>query len=484
MPKTYYIDRDVLQHASTIAQNSPNLTASQILDSMFASADNIFVTGEVFQEIGNLPFYRSDAKSWFTSKIGDGSITRRDNHGYLGEENAGEKSIIKDIEITFGRKPKDVVVISNDKSFFSQHPEERFGTIRAIQEAFGDGHINISQYVDAVVSAYAADLVDGIIQPGEGGIRIGVSSGGNTELPLWVIYDPETGTYTLQDASRAQYQMDGNTNVYLDDEGVVREIDRNPDFCFLPGTPITLSDGATTKPIEEIAPGDEVLSYTDNGTLVPGRVTATSSKTAAIVLDWFGLGVTPGHVTLCGVVPGEEDTASGPFMGRHVPLIDILCTDGAVVRQDGSLVRAATNEPVGSRADAFVRLAYSRTGEELKAGVSHEASIRAGTKLITGEGNTVCVLDVIEANGYAFDEETGLVSRPLADGTPGVPGPLPFFGMPPKPEDHVLNRSGTALEAIHKAGEWEEGQVARTLPARLHDATSNVTDEDRPLRLS
>ena len=228
-----------------------------------------------------------------------------------------------------------------------------------------------------------------------------------------------------------------------------------PNRCFLPGTPITPADGVTTKPIEEIGVGDEVLSYTGDGTLVPGRVTATSFMTASIVLDWFGLGVTPGHVTLCGHVPGEEDTASGPFMGRHVPLIDILCADGAVVRQDGSLVRAATNEPVGSRADAFVHLAYSRTGEELKAGVSHEDSVRAGTKLITPEGNTVSVLGVIEANGYAFDEETGLVSRPLDDGTPGVPGPLPFFGEPPRPEDHVLNRSGTSLEAIHAAGEWE-----------------------------
>lgn len=248
----------------------------------------------------------------------------------------------------------------------------------------------------------------------------------------------------------------------------LEEANKFPNYCFLPGTPITLSDGVTTKPIEEIAPGDEVLSYTDDGTLVPGRVTATSSKTASIVLDWFGLGVTPGHVTLCGVVPGEEGTSAGPFMGRHVPLIDILCADGAVVRQDGSLVRAATNEAVGSRADAFVRLAYSRNGEELKAGVTHEASIRAGTKLITGEGNTVRVLDVIEANGYAFDEETGLVSRPLDDGTPGVPGPLPFFGVPPKPEDHVLARSGTTLEAIHKAGEWEgEGsQLPAPTPAR------------------
>ena len=56
-----------------------------------------------------------------------------------------------------------------------------------------------------------------------------------------------------------------------------------------------------------------------------------------------GTGVTPGHVFLCG---------AGRFAGRHVPLIDILRDDGAVVRHDGSLMRASTGEPVGSDDDA------------------------------------------------------------------------------------------------------------------------------------
>jgi hypothetical protein len=38
----------------------------------------------------------------------------------------------------------------------------------------------------------------------------------------------------------------------------------------------------------------------------------------------------PGHAFLC---------AEGRFAGRHVPLIDILRDDGAVVRQDGTRVR-------------------------------------------------------------------------------------------------------------------------------------------------
>ena len=67
--------------------------------------------------------------------------------------------------------------------------------------------------------------------------------------------------------------------------------------------------------------------------LAPPRVTRVFVNDVAHVLDFHGTGVTPGHVFLCG---------AGRFAGRHVPLIDILRDDGAVVRQDGSLMRAAT----------------------------------------------------------------------------------------------------------------------------------------------
>ena len=85
-----------------------------------------------------------------------------------------------------------------------------------------------------------------------------------------------------------------------------------------------------------------VLSPDKTGTLVPARVTRTFVNDAAHVPDFHGTGVTPGHVFLCG---------AGRFQGRHVPLIDILRNDGAVVRQDGSLMRASTGCAVGSDAD-------------------------------------------------------------------------------------------------------------------------------------
>ncbi|MCA3234816.1 MAG: hypothetical protein INH06_21305 [Cupriavidus sp.] len=97
------------------------------------------------------------------------------------------------------------------------------------------------------------------------------------------------------------------------------------DECFLAGTLVTLDNG-TTKPIEAIRPEDRVMTYDSRGALVPARVTRTFVNDVTNVLDFHGTGVTPGHVFLCG---------AGRFQGRHVPLLDILRDDGAVVRQDG-----------------------------------------------------------------------------------------------------------------------------------------------------
>ncbi len=95
--------------------------------------------------------------------------------------------------------------------------------------------------------------------------------------------------------------------------------------CFLAGTPIDMWDG-TQKPIEEIASGDVVVSYDASGTLKPGRVKRTFENRVAHILDVHGLMVTPGHATYC---------AAGKFAGRHVPMIDILRSDGALMTRDG-----------------------------------------------------------------------------------------------------------------------------------------------------
>jgi hypothetical protein len=164
--------------------------------------------------------------------------------------------------------------------------------------------------------------------------------------------------------------------------------------------------------------------------LAPRRVTRTFVNDVAHVLDFHGTGVTPGHVFLCG---------AGRFQGRHVPLLDILRDDGAVVRQDGSLMRASTGCAVGSDADRLI---------EVVAADGTTGRLRAGTR-VSGETDEVTVSALIaQAGGTICDGRVAL---------PGALAPQPFAwaGGLPAPEDDVLRQSGLTLAEIHAADEWE-----------------------------
>jgi hypothetical protein len=228
--------------------------------------------------------------------------------------------------------------------------------------------------------------------------------------------------------------------------------------CFLGGTSIKLFDG-NSKPIEKIIEGDVVLSYDHNGTHVPGRVTRAFQSHVTHLLDIHGLHVTPGHVTLCG---------DGMFKGRHVPIIDILLSDGALVTAEGALVRIATHAPVGSLADAFVKVAAAQTPEDVSADRLSEGEMRVGTLLFDRDGGAVSVLDCLNAEGYAFDPDTGLVAKPGE-----VPHPLHWFGPIPRPEDYVLRRSRETLAGIVTGGEWE-GSPSVLIAARLQHTLGRV----------
>ncbi|MCA3234818.1 MAG: hypothetical protein INH06_21315, partial [Cupriavidus sp.] len=199
--------------------------------------------------------------------------------------------------------------------------------------------------------------------------------------------------------------------------------------CFLPQTPITLANG-TTKPIEAIRPEDRVMTYDSRGALVPARVTRTFVNDVTNVLDFHGTGVTPGHVFLCG---------AGRFQGRHVPLLDILRDDGAVVRQDGSLMRASTGCAVGSDGDRLIQVV---------AADGTRGHLRSGMR-VAGETGEVTVSALIaQAGGTICDDRVAL---------PGAPAPQAFSwaGSLPAPEDYVLRQSGLTLAEIYAADEWE-----------------------------
>jgi hypothetical protein len=247
---------------------------------------------------------------------------------------------------------------------------------------------------------------------------------------------------------------------WSDLSGMIRSGVLNGTYCFSAGTPILLPDG-TTRPIETILPGDVILSYDASGTLVPGRVTRTFRNEVSHLLDVHGLKVTPGHATLCG---------DGMFKGCHVPIIDILLSDGALVQADGTLIRMAINAPVGSRADAFVKVAVAATPEDMQGDTLAEAEMRVGTLLFDREGVPISVLDCLTAEGYAFDPETGLIAKPGE-----APHPLFWFGRLPRPEDYILTRSRETLEGILVDGEWEGsrsalimGRLRRTIEGRVH----------------
>lgn len=201
-----------------------------------------------------------------------------------------------------------------------------------------------------------------------------------------------------------------------------------PPYCFAAGTPVELPDG-TSKPIEEVKVGDEVLAYdasdrNGQGELAPRRVTRTYATPDKLVIDFHGLKVTPGHVFLCG---------NGEFAGQHRMLMEILRSDGTIVGADGTVLRAATNAPVESREDAFVQVAYLTDGND---SLMQSGRMRAGTLILTPEGESKTVLTCLEEDGYRFDAESGLIAK---DGE--EPHALYWYGEIPRPEDYVLKRS-------------------------------------------
>ncbi|MDJ0826587.1 MAG: Hint domain-containing protein [Rhodobacter sp.] len=242
---------------------------------------------------------------------------------------------------------------------------------------------------------------------------------------------------------------DAELQPYLD---FIRQVTDAYEGCFAAGTLITMADGSQ-KPIEEIVAGDDVLSYDRTGALVPGRVTRTMTHTVRHLLDVFGLKVTPGHVTLCG---------DGVFAGRHVPIIDILRSDGALVREDGSLVRACTGCDVGAPGDAYIQAV---TGDMLPDGrieIRDSRKIRVGTRVLLDDGSDISLADVIAAGDGRITDE-GLVAGP--DCPEGAPFHWTYSERLPDPESYVLQRSRVLLSEIYAAGEWEDMRPIMRAPS-------------------
>ena len=262
----------------------------------------------------------------------------------------------------------------------------------------------------------------------------------------------------------------------------------NYDYCFLSCTPIQMwpldplvkprADGTYDeqmvlskvweKPISAIEAGDVVVSYDAQGRLVPGYVPRTFENRATHILDFWNTGVTPGHAYYC---------ADGPFKGQHVPLLDILRSDGAIMLADGRVIRAATGCELGTPGDRFVQAATGEMQPNGEVRPRAQGLIRLGTRLLTETGHDMSVMELIAVNGGTVTEDGYIQAHA---GAPKTPFWWKTSDQLPKPEDYILARSDVTLEAIYAAGEWE--QIGTRLPAPVGRAGRNAAQTSQRIQ--
>jgi hypothetical protein len=210
-----------------------------------------------------------------------------------------------------------------------------------------------------------------------------------------------------------------------------------------------------TKPISEITVGDLVLSYDDKGRIKPGPVSRTMQNRATHILEFWGTGVTPGHAYYC---------AEGKFKDQHVPLMDILRTDGAIVRDNGTLIRATTGCEVGSVQDQMIHVIIGDKQLDGSIKPRERAQIRLGTQVICDDNEHRSIYELITASGGQVTDDGYIQVN-----SEGLKMPFRWMyseGLP-KPEDYILARSKLTLEEIYVVGEWEQIGTRMQAPAGI-----------------
>ena len=224
-----------------------------------------------------------------------------------------------------------------------------------------------------------------------------------------------------------------------------------PEFAPDPKNPCKQYDQDTVrakiwkKPIELIEVGDWVVSHDKDGNMVPGYVPRTMTNDAKILLNFHGTRVTPGHVYY------RPDSKRAD---KYETLIDVLRDDGMIEDRDGVKLRAATYAPVDGPLDKFVQAVTGKLRSDGGVDIKEQGRIRLGTRFIVRNDKgrkDYSVADLIEAGGGVVGDDE-LIR--VGDG-PGIPFHWDFGDTLPKPEDFVLAASGTTLEDIYKAAEWE-----------------------------
>ena len=383
---------------------------------------------------------------------------------------------------------------------------------------------------DVVVQGYSVDFADALARPidfvisfdGNGNatnLRVGASFSSNgasgsagfsidphrpsdASQIRSITYDPNGNTYVTQYNIGSSSAPTALVRVYGPTGSLIEELERPVDpevasqissgfivpgnQCFLHDTLVQMwplnpsiqphADGSFDeqkvfpqiwqKPISEVQPGDIVVSYDEHGRLAPKPVVRTMVNSVAHILDFWGTGTTPGHAYYC---------ADGIFKGQHVPIMDILRTDGAIMGSDGKLIRAATNCEVGSLADKFIHVTALKRVEDGSWAFAEEGMLRFGTRLILADGRHISLMEMAAGEGWQISDDGYMVAMVRGDN-----GQLQEqkFSFPyehgetlPKPEAYILARSAVTLEEIYAAGEWEQIGTRMPAPAELFDLT-------------
>ena len=205
------------------------------------------------------------------------------------------------------------------------------------------------------------------------------------------------------------------------------------DQCFVPGTPVTMAD-RTTRPIEQVVAGDQVLSCYGSGDFRPARVHARAP-------------VARGR-------RGNEDHARQRPRARLHPRAHALRRLPPRFRCELRVVRAPERAPKRGRATRWSRRSRRRGGWSSRCATSGAARGRS-----TGSS---CSAATTRARSI-LEEELGLSSGPS--------GATPTGGS--RPRARTWRRSSTIVERIRaRARRRRRVHRAARAPRRARRATN------------
>lgn len=390
MPDILYLDRDVLQHLSSLVNNNAmgsytgEFGRMVLLDHLDYISDEIYITGNVLEELNFLPGEHQGIREWVQRGLNSGRIIERDYYPEFTGKHKGELSILEDIRTKFteGDNYHSISVVSNDKFWANpQNEDSRIrrvdGTVGTLQRLLVNRRITAGEFYEAMQGLAAPSmntLETGVVTANR--ITIGESVG--TE-PMLMVYDPETGTFTITYNRWTQVVYE-DSKVYFGDSD-----------CFIAGTQITLW-GGSTKSIEDIAEGDVVASFDKSGDLVPGFVKRTfRNVTQALYQLDNGTLVTPGHRF------ARPD-------GSYQEFEHILRADKRIVMADGT-VREVSARLL--RLDANGKTVYTpRSDGSLHHAVDIPmALLDTAVNLPAFHGNVALKQDVLSWRTYNFEVE-------------------------------------------------------------------------------